>query len=522
MLQTASADTKKATARGNSQPASAPDGLLLAPPVPALGNQATLRLLRKCDCGGAPDCDCGMGDDKKKKEKDSPRTALHRKPAGSGAPLPSSLLDHDTQSFFEARLQRKAFSSAVAPAGPRIQIGAVDDPLEADADRTAARVLRMPDSAISSVGRTGAPAPGSLNRSAETGSAPETRNDGISDGREAPPSVYEVLGQPGRQLDPSTRAFFEPRFGQDLSHVRIHNDSKAAESARAVNALAFASGHNIVFGSGSYSPDRPDGRFMLAHELAHTMQQGRQQNLRRTIRSAPTAPLDSYLNGKKIVGFTSDSGSYSIPRGTPPIVIQQEVLLDMLASARLFEIAGDTSADAEKSLDNHVTARLGIVTFASQKKYSFASVNGFKMNPQYWITDPNTQSYKLKPGVDKQAAWDDLNQNPQEYAIGCYAATDITQAGGAKGAQFRNQPSTDENDWVPGDAGYVANPNHPKQDDPGTMGENIIYTGSGMFWGHLSNDVTYRTLDEWKKVVARWNGSSQVDPKRDGPMTGLL
>src|SRR5271170_4975696 len=135
MMQTATADTKKATARGNSNPPPAPDGLL-APPFPALGNQAMLRLMRKCDCGGAPDCDCDMGDDKKK--NDSPRTALHRKPSGT---LPAStLLDAETESFFETRLQRKAS----APIGPPLQIGAADDPLEYEADAVADRVTRMP------------------------------------------------------------------------------------------------------------------------------------------------------------------------------------------------------------------------------------------------------------------------------------------------------------------------------------------------------------------------------------------
>src|SRR5271170_7057283 len=115
MLQAPSADTKKATARGNSQPP-ATHGGLQEPPVPVLGNQAALRLMRKCDCGGAPDCDCDMGD--KKKETESPKTALHRKPFGSGAPPAPHLLDAETQSFFEARLQRKASHLAPALPGP--------------------------------------------------------------------------------------------------------------------------------------------------------------------------------------------------------------------------------------------------------------------------------------------------------------------------------------------------------------------------------------------------------------------
>jgi hypothetical protein len=51
-----------------------------------------------------------------------------------------------------------------------------------------------------------------------------------------PPIVHEVLRSVGQPLDPATRAFFEPRFGHDFSQVRIHGDTKAAQSAQAVNA----------------------------------------------------------------------------------------------------------------------------------------------------------------------------------------------------------------------------------------------------------------------------------------------
>jgi hypothetical protein len=420
----------------------------------------------------------------------------------------------------QAALRRLSLTS------PHIQrqlaIGAVSDPLEAGAGRSARRVMRTPDSAVGSPGSSRPPNSPPAKAGSESKTRPHAGESGVSTARDGLHSVYEVLDQPGRPLDPSTRAFFEPRFGQDLSHVRIHNDRKAAESARAVDALAFTSGHNIVFGPESYRPDRADGRFILAHELAHTMQPGRQNIIRRIIRSSTNAPLDSYLNGKQISGFTSAGGAYSKTRGTKATFAEQEVLLDMLASGRLFEIIGDSSPDAEKSLSDHVTARLGIVTFASQKGYKFASVRGFKMNPKYWWVDPSTKKYGPKDGVDKQEAWDDLIKSPNEYAIGCFAATDITQAGGAKTGSFRNQPTSDESDWIPGDAGYVANPKHPDDWDPGTLGENIIYVGSGQFWGHLSDDLTYKTLDEWKKKVATWNQASVVLSKRDGPMTGLL
>src|SRR5947209_20554201 len=50
-----------------------------------------------------------------------------------------------------------------------------------------------------------------------------------------PPIVHDVLASPGRSLDAGTRAFMEPRFGQDFSGVRVHTDERAAESARSVN-----------------------------------------------------------------------------------------------------------------------------------------------------------------------------------------------------------------------------------------------------------------------------------------------
>jgi lysozyme family protein len=69
------------------------------------------------------------------------------------------------------------------------------------------------------------------------------------------------------------RNFFEPRFGYDFSHVRIHTDARAAASARAVNALAYTVGRNIAFGDGRYTPETLEGKRLLAHELTHVVQQ---------------------------------------------------------------------------------------------------------------------------------------------------------------------------------------------------------------------------------------------------------
>lgn len=89
-----------------------------------------------------------------------------------------------------------------------------------------------------------------------------------------PPIVQEVLRSPGQPLDPAVRAFLEPRFAHDFSQVRIHRDEAAMESAREVNALAYTVGSNLVFGAGQYAPETSEGRRLMAHELAHVVQQG--------------------------------------------------------------------------------------------------------------------------------------------------------------------------------------------------------------------------------------------------------
>jgi hypothetical protein len=90
---------------------------------------------------------------------------------------------------------------------------------------------------------------------------------------EVPPIVHEVLRSPGQPLDAATRVFMESRFGHDFSQVRVHTDAAAAKSARAVNALAYTIGRDVVFGAGQYAPKTNTGQQLLAHELTHFVQQ---------------------------------------------------------------------------------------------------------------------------------------------------------------------------------------------------------------------------------------------------------
>jgi hypothetical protein len=79
----------------------------------------------------------------------------------------------------------------------------------------------------------------------------------------------------GQPLPGTERAFFEPRFGQDFSGVRVHTGMWAAEAAETAQARAFTLGRDVVFGAGQYSPGTISSRKLLAHELTHVVQQNK-------------------------------------------------------------------------------------------------------------------------------------------------------------------------------------------------------------------------------------------------------
>ncbi len=99
-------------------------------------------------------------------------------------------------------------------------------------------------------------------------------------------SVNKVLSSGGKPLPAPERKFFEPRFGRDFSHVRIHTDEPAANSAAELNAKAYTLNNHIVLGKDQYRPGTKDGRTLLAHELTHTIQQGSEKDLS-TIQRSP-------------------------------------------------------------------------------------------------------------------------------------------------------------------------------------------------------------------------------------------
>lgn len=82
------------------------------------------------------------------------------------------------------------------------------------------------------------------------------------------------ISDAGRPLDAATRGSMESGFGRDFSSIRVHDDARAHDSARSLGARAYAAGDHIVFGEGQYRPGSSSGNALIAHELAHSVQQG--------------------------------------------------------------------------------------------------------------------------------------------------------------------------------------------------------------------------------------------------------
>jgi peptidoglycan hydrolase-like protein with peptidoglycan-binding domain len=199
-----------------------------------------------------------------------------------------------------------------------------------------------------------------------------------------PRIVHDVLHSPGQPLDGATRAFMEPRFGHDFSRipatsershgavsalrvgpavdrfeleadhiaetvmraparaespvsydfsrVRVHADGRAAESARAVNAKAYTVGDHIVFGAGEYAPESSAGRKVIAHELAHTLQQSnegaaRTAQLQRTIGDGHDLQAPRFSGNERLEAAFDDERLISKgSQGTHVRLIQQSLI----------------------------------------------------------------------------------------------------------------------------------------------------------------------------------------------------
>ena len=153
----------------------------------------------------------------------------------------------------------------------KLRIGKSGDIYEQEADRVADAVMRMPEPQVQRQPRE---------EEVEELQAKATSGH-LSEVTPNLESKIQSLKGGGQPLPESGSTYFEPRFGYDFSRVRLHTDTQAADTARALNARAFTVGQDVVFGNGEYAVGTASGKRLLAHELTHIVQQNAGSKLTR-------------------------------------------------------------------------------------------------------------------------------------------------------------------------------------------------------------------------------------------------
>lgn len=206
---------------------------------------------------------------------------------GREHPGPSST-DHPVlhlqRSHGNQAVQRLVRSGVIQP---KLRVNDPGDRHEQEADRIADQVVAMPvRHAVSGTPLRIQRVSGQSNRQLDV----------------APASVDQTIASPGNPLEPALRQDMEQRFGYDFSGVRVHSDPAAEQSARDINARAYTVGQDIVFGRGQFAPRTHEGKRLLAHELAHTLQQIGGTSAR--IARQPTDPRHARgFSGEQGMGF---------------------------------------------------------------------------------------------------------------------------------------------------------------------------------------------------------------------------
>lgn len=150
---------------------------------------------------------------------------------------------------------------------------------------------------------------------------------GSGDGAMMAPPIVDA----GHPLDSGTRQSMESGFGRDFGNVRVHDDAQAHDHARGLNARAYAAGDHIVFGEGHYRPETAMGRALIAHELAHTVQQG---GVQMKADGPLPAAADAELEGQADRAAAAVTAGRSVPT------------LSRIGVPAVFRAAGDEPAPA--------------------------------------------------------------------------------------------------------------------------------------------------------------------------------
>ncbi|MCB1859388.1 MAG: DUF4157 domain-containing protein [Gammaproteobacteria bacterium] len=174
---------------------------------------------------------------------------------------------------------------------PKLTLGAANDAWESEADRTAKAVMEMADPSSRGTCPACAKHRPRLRQCAGAFGTKTLPGEEPADNPRLLAGVQRLAGR-GQPLSNAERRFFEPRFGEDFSGVRLHTGGFANQLADAINARAFVRGNDMVFGTSQYQPGTRQGRTLMAHELSHVIQQqGSVSTVQRAIKFTDPTPV---------------------------------------------------------------------------------------------------------------------------------------------------------------------------------------------------------------------------------------
>ncbi|NOQ13311.1 MAG: DUF4157 domain-containing protein [Methyloprofundus sp.] len=251
----------------------------------------------------------------------------------------------------------------------KLKVGSVNDAYEQQADQAAERVMSMSSHRDISQNVQAGSTDSVIQRQARGMVCTEEKNHTVlrnpsHHSNTAVNSCSADFPQGGYPLSTAEKDFYEPRFSRDFNQVRIHTGSAAAKAAQSINAKAFTLGQNIVFDQGQHNQSR-DGRRLMAHELAHTLQQASHQ----------TGAHEGVLQRKESSpDKTQDTGGISVT-DVFPFPQGSKLVLARIMDDRIFAIISASDDPEQKKLATALKAIHGVrVTVTTATPDDFVAI----------------------------------------------------------------------------------------------------------------------------------------------------
>lgn len=295
------------------------------------------------------------------------------------------------------------------PVQTKLRVSSPEDAQEREADNIAARALAQPEATLQRKAAAGEEEDEQKKKKHPKEHDKEKEEDlqrkAVGDEAIVTNAATAALGARrggGQPLPSGERDFFEPRLRADLGRVRIHADTEAARLAASLSARAFTVGTDVFFGRGEYQPGLPSGRRLLAHELAHVLQQ-----------SGRTAAHTRRGTGKDGRGQTP-TGTTTAP------TIGQSTVAPMIMRTVIFSSTIDIRYRSLRSRNFSITkSSIRVTADAGYSNPATCGSGGYdielKQKGMLWDSSEGTRHYPN--GVSTTQTWSDLATDKTYYLV---------------------------------------------------------------------------------------------------------